>query len=155
MNCYSLPLTFTIKYIGALRHSSELQYFSSVQFSCPVRSDSLWPHGLQHARLPCPSPTPRAYSNSCPSCWWWHPTISYCVIPFSSCLHSFPASGSFPMNWFFTSSEQSIGASASASVIPRNIQGWFPCSPRYSQESSLAPQFESISSSALSLLDHS
>ena len=89
-------------------------------------SDSLQPHGLQHARLPCPSPTPRTYSNSCPSCWWWHPTISSSVIPFSSCLQSFPVSGSFPMSQFFESGGQSIGVSASASVLPVNIQDWFP-----------------------------
>ena len=75
---------------------------SSVQFSCSVVSNSLWPHGLQHARLPCPSPTPGAYSNSCPS-QWYHPTISSSVVPFSSCLQSFPASGSFQMSQFFTS----------------------------------------------------
>ena len=89
-----------------------------------VVSDSLQPHGLQHARFPCPSPTPRAYSNSCPLSWWCHPTISYSVIPFSS-LQSFPASGSFQMNQFFTSVGQSIGVSASASVLPMNIQEWF------------------------------
>ena len=99
---------------------------SSVQFSHSVMSDSLWPHGLQHTRLPCSSPTPRAYSNSCPSNQWYHPTISSSIIPFSSCLQSFPASGSFPMSQFFTSGGQSIGASASASVLPMNIQDWFP-----------------------------
>ena len=88
-------------------------------------SNSLWPHGLQHARFPCPSPTPGAYSNSCPSCWWCHPTISSSVIPISSHLQSFPAVGSFPMSGFFTSGGQSIGASASASVLPMNIQDWF------------------------------
>ena len=88
-------------------------------------SDSLWPHGLQHARLPYPSPTPGACSNSHPSGWWCHPTISSSVVPFS-CLQSFPASGSFPMSQFFLSGGQSIGASASASVLPMNIQGWFP-----------------------------
>ena len=96
--------------------------FSSVQFSRSVVSDSLHPHGLQHARLPCPSPTPRACSNSCPSSQWCPPTISSSVIPFSSCLHSFPASGSFPVSQFFASDGQSIGASASASVLPMNIQ---------------------------------
>ena len=95
---------------------------SSVQFSCSVLSDFLQPHGLQHTRPPCPSLTPRACSNSCPSSWWCHPTISSSVIPFSSCLQSFPASGSFPMSQFFISSGQSIGASASASVLPMNIQ---------------------------------
>ena len=88
-------------------------------------SNSWRPHGLQHTRLPCPSPTPRACSNSCPSSWWWHPTISSSVIPFSSCLQSFPAPGSFPVNQFFASGGQSIGVSASASVLPMNIQDWF------------------------------
>ena len=89
-------------------------------------SDSLRPHGLQQARPPCPSPTPRVYSNSCPLSWWCHPTISSSVIPFSSCPQSFPASGSFQMSQFFTSGGQSIGASASASVRPMNIQDCFP-----------------------------
>ena len=100
--------------------------FSSVQFSCSVMSDSLQPHGLQHARLPCPSPTPRACSNSHPLSRWWYPTISSSVVPFSPHLHSFPASGSFTMSQFFTLGGQSIGVSASASVLPMNIQGWFP-----------------------------
>ena len=100
--------------------------FSSVQLICSVMSDSLWPHGMQHARLACPSPTPRAYSNSCPSSQWCHPTISSSGIPFSSCLQSFPASGSFPMSQFFTSHGQRIGVSASTSVLPMNIQDWFP-----------------------------
>ena len=97
-----------------------------VQFSCSVLSDYLWPHGLQHTRLPCPSPTPGACSNSCPSSQWCHPTISLSVIPFSSCLQSFPASGSFQMSQLFTSGGQTIGVSASASVLPMNIQDWFP-----------------------------
>ena len=97
---------------------------SSVQFSCSVVSNSLWPHGLQHARLPCPSPTPGA-PNSWPSGRWCHPTISSSVVPFPSYLQSFPASGSFLMSQFFTSGGQSIGVSASASVLPMNIQGWF------------------------------
>ena len=88
-------------------------------------SVSLWPHGLQHARLLCPSPAPKACSNSCPSSWWCHPTVSSSVIPFSSHLQSFPASGSFSPSQFFTSGGQSIGVSASASVLPMNIQGWF------------------------------
>ena len=96
------------------------------QFNCSVMFDSLRPYGLQHARLPCPSPTPGACSNSCPSHWWCHPTISFSVIPFSSCLQCFPASGSFPMSLFFTSGGQSIAVSASTSVLPMNIQGWFP-----------------------------
>ena len=98
----------------------------SVQFSCSVVSESLWPDGLQHARLPCPSPTPGAYSNSCPSSQWGDPIISYSVIPFSSHLQSFPASGSFPMSELLASGDQSIGASALASVLPMNIQDWFP-----------------------------
>ena len=88
-------------------------------------SDSLWPQGLQHTRLPCPSPTPRVCSNSCPSSRWCYSTISSSVIPFSSCLQSFPASGSFRMSQLFASSSQSIEVSASASVLPMNIQDWF------------------------------
>ena len=88
-------------------------------------SHSLWPHGLQQARFPCPSPSPGAFSNSCLSSWWCHPTISSSVIPFS-CLQSFPASGPFPVSQFFTSVGQSIGVSASASVLPMNIKNWFP-----------------------------
>ena len=89
-------------------------------------SDSLWPHGLQHAWFPCSSPTPWAYSNSCPSSWWRHPTISSSVVPFSSHLQSFPASGSFQISQFFASGGQTIGVSASASVLPMNIQDWSP-----------------------------
>ena len=99
---------------------------SSVQFSHSVMSDSLRPHGLQHARPPCPSPTPGVYSNSCPLSRWCHPTISPSVVPFSSFLQSFPAPGSFQMSQFFASDGQSIGSSASASVLPMNIQDWFP-----------------------------
>ena len=131
---------------------------SSIQLSCSVMSDSFWPHGLQHARPPCPSPTPGVYPNSCPLSRWCHPTISSSVIPFSSCLQYFPASGSFQMSQFFASGGPSIGVSASTSVLPMNIQDWSPlgwlvrspCSPRDSQESSPTPQFKSISSSALS-----
>ena len=93
-----------------------------VQFSCSVVSDSLQPHGLQQARLPCPSPTPRACSNSCSLSQWCHPTISSSVTPFSSCPQSFLVSGSFPMSQFFTWG----GVSASASVLPMNIEDWFP-----------------------------
>ena len=100
--------------------------FSSVQFSRSVMSYSLWPHGLQHARLPCPSPTPGVCSNSCPLSQWCHPAISSSVVPFSSCLQSFPASGSSQRSQFFTSDGQSIEVSASASVLPMNIQDWFP-----------------------------
>ena len=98
----------------------------SVQFSHWVISDFLWPHEWQHTRLPYPSPTPRACSNSCPSSRWCHPTISTSDVPFSSRLQSFPASGFFQMSQFFSSSGQSIGVSASASVLPMNIQDWFP-----------------------------
>ena len=98
----------------------------SVQFSHSVVSDSLWPHGLRRARLLCPSPIPRAYSNSCPLCQWCPPNISSSVIPFSSHLQSFTASGSFPMSQSFASGGQSMGVSASTSVLPMNTQGWFP-----------------------------
>ena len=100
--------------------------FSSFQFSRSVVSDSLRPHESQYARSPCPSPTPRVYSNSCPLSQWYHPTISSSVIPFSSCHQSFPAPGSFQMSQFFASGGQRIGASASASVLPMDIQDWFP-----------------------------
>ena len=99
---------------------------SSIQFSCSVVSDSFWPHGLKYARPPCPSPIPRAYSNSFPSSQWCHPAILFSVIAFSSCLQSFPASKSFLMSQIFTSGGQSIGASVSAYVLPVNIQDWFP-----------------------------
>ena len=133
---------------------------SSVQFSRSVMSDSLRPHGLQHARLPCPSPSPGACSNSCSLSQWCHPTISSSVIPLSSCLQSFPASRSFQISQFFTSGGQSIAVSASASVLPMNIQDWSPSEwtgwvslqSKDSQESSPTPQFKSINSSALSFL---
>ena len=99
---------------------------SSVHFSHSVMSDSLWPHSLQHSRLPCPSPTPGAHSNSCQLSRWCHPTISSSVIPFSSSLQSFPASGSFPVSQFFASGGQSIRVSASTSVLPMNTQDWSP-----------------------------
>ena len=115
---------------------------------------------LQHARPPCPSPTPGVHPNACPLSQWCHATISSSVIPFSLNLQSFPASGVFQMSQFFTSGGQSIGVSASASVLPMNIQDWFPLGwtgwislcPRDSQESSPTPQFKSINSSVLSLL---
>ena len=97
-----------------------------IQFSCSVVSDSLQPHELQHARPPCPSPTPGVHPNPCPLSQWCHPTNSSSVIPFSSCPQSFPASGSFQMSQFFTSGDQSIGVSASTSVLLMNIQDWFP-----------------------------
>ena len=128
--------------------------FPSVQLRLTLR-----PRGLQHARPPCSSPTPGVDSNLCPFSRWCDPTITFSVVPFSSCLQSFPASGSFQMSQFFTSGGQSMGVSASASVLPMNIQDWFPlgravgspCSPRDSQESS-TPQFKSISSSTVSFL---
>ena len=99
---------------------------SFLLFSHSVTSESLRPYGLRHARLPCPSPFPRAYSNSCPSSQWCHPTISSSVVPFFSCPQSFPASGSFQMSQLFASGGQSVGVAASASVLPMNIQGWVP-----------------------------
>ena len=97
---------------------------SSVQFSLSVVSNSLWPHELQHARPPCPSPTPGVHSDSCPSSQWCHPAISSSVVPFSSCPQSLPASKSFPMSQLFTWGSQSTGVSASASVLPKKSQGW-------------------------------
>ena len=99
---------------------------SPVQFSLSAVFNSLWPHGLQHTRPPCPSSTPRAYPNSRPSSRWCHPTISSSVVLFSSCPQSFSASGSFPVSQLFTSGGQSIGISASTPVLPMNIQDWFP-----------------------------
>ena len=129
-------------------------------FSCSVMSECLWPHRLQYTRLPCHLLSTGVCSNSCPLSQWCHPTISSSVVPFSSRLQSFPASGSFSMSQFFASDGQSIGVSASASVLPMNTQDWFPydwlvgspCSPRDSQESSPTPQFKSINSSGLSFL---
>ena len=103
-----------------------LVYYWSVQFRLSVLSDFFWPHGLQHSRLLCPSPTLQACSDSCPSSQWCHPTISSSVVPFYSCPQSFPASGSFLMSQFFSLGGQSIRASASSSVLPVNIQDWFP-----------------------------
>ena len=151
---------------GVTRNLTGLSDWASVQFSHSFISNSLWPHVLQHAKLPYPSPTPGACSNSCPSSQWHHPTISpsvapfssrlqsftasgsfpvnhptfsSSVVPFSSCSQSFPALGSFPMSQLFASGGQSIGVSASTSVLPMNTQDWSPCSPRDSQESSLTP----------------
>ena len=135
------------------------QMSGALLFSCSVVSDSLWPHGPQHARLRCPSPPPRTCSNSCPLSQWCHPTISSSVIPFSSCLQSFPASGSFQMSQLFASGGQSVGASALASVFSMNIQDWFPLGwtgwislQSLSQESAPTPQLKSINSLVLSLL---
>ena len=121
-NTFSFPWILWLSVLTAQLDSA--RSLSSVQFSWSVVSDSLWPHGLQHTRLPCPSPTSVACSNSCPSSRWCHPTISPSVVPSSSCIQSCPASGSFPMSQFFTSCGQRIEASASASVLPMNIQDW-------------------------------
>ena len=129
------------------------------QLSHSVVSDSLRPHELQYARPPCPSPTPGVHPNPCPFSLWCHPTSSS-VVPISSCPQSLPASGSFPMSQLFASGGQSIGISASTSVLTMNTQDWSPLgwtsgspwSPRDSQESSPTPQFKSINSSAFSFL---
>ena len=123
--------------------------FSSVQFSRSVMSDSLWPHESQHTRTPSPSPAPGVHSDSCPSSQWCHPAISSWVVPFSSCPQSLPASESFPMSQLYAWGGQSTGASALASFLPKKSQGWSPCSPRDSQESSPTWQFKRINSSAL------
>ena len=119
-------------------------------------SDSLWPRGLQYAKLLCPPLSPRTCSNSCPLSWWCYVIILFSATPFFFCLQSFPASGSFPVSWLFASNGQSFGASASASVLPMNIHGWFPLGltgliSRDSKQSSPA-QFKSINSLVLSLL---
>ena len=116
------------KPVGASVQHQSFQWkgIQIIQFSHSVVFDSLWPRGLQHARLPCPSPTLGTYSNSCPLSRWCHPTISSSVVPFSSCLQSFLASGSFQMSQYFSSGGQSIGVSASTSVLSMNIQDWIP-----------------------------
>ena len=126
--CFSFPSSPDpgVKPGSPALHADALLSELPVHFSDSVMSNPLRPHKLQHARLPCPSPTPGAYSNSCPSHRWCHPTISSSVVPFSSHLQSFPASGSFPMSQFFISGGQSIGVSALASVLPVNIQDWIP-----------------------------
>ena len=126
-----LNQNFQLPYLGlvvdlCLVFADHLKYLPVLQFSHSVMSDSLQTHGLQHTRPPCPSPTPGAYSNSHPSRWWCHPTISSFAIPFFSRLQSFPTSASFQVSQFFTSGDQSIEVSASASVLPVNIQDWFP-----------------------------
>ena len=118
-------LNFTFIWVNIADFIHSLSEFSSVEFSNSVKPDSLWPHGLQHTWLSCPSPTPGACSNLCPFSCWCHPTISSSVIPFSSCLQSFPESRSFPVSQLFATGGQSIGASASSSVLPMNSQGWF------------------------------
>ena len=150
-NLYLMLLFFT------LLNLQKYQCLSSVQ---SVMSNSLWPHGLQHARLPCSSPFPRVCSNSCPWIQWCHPTMLFSVIPFSSHLQSFPVWGYFPVSKFFASGSQSIGASASMSVLPMNIQDWFSLGLtglislqlKDCQECSTKPQFKSINSLVLSFL---
>ena len=130
----------------------------SIQFSPSVVSDSLRPHGLQHARLPCLLPTAGAYSNSCPSCSWCHSTISSSIVPFSSNLRSFPASGSFPMSWFFPSGGQSTAVSASALVLPMKIKDWFPLRLTHwisLQSKGLSRVLSNTTSSKASILQHS
>ena len=132
----------------------------SVQFSHSLVSESLWPHEPQHTRPSCPSPTPGVYPNPCPLSQWCHPTISSSVIPFSFCPQSFPASGSFPMSQLFASGGQSMGVSASASVLPMNTQdwthlgwtGWIFLQSKGLSRPSPTPQFKSINSSVLSFL---
>ena len=119
--CSQRTVKLRIQNIFMKRQTTYITGLSVSQFSHSVMSDSLRPHGLQHTRPPCPSPIPRTCSNSCPSSRWCHPTISSSVVPFFSCLQSFPASGSFPMSHLFTSHGQSIGASASASILPMKI----------------------------------
>ena len=120
--CFLFPCTYfiTMSYCF-LCHISQ---FSSIEFSCSVESNSLWCHESQHARPPCPSPTPGVHTNSCPSSQWCHPAISSSVVPFSSCPQSLPASESFLMSQLFAWGGQSIGVSALASVLPKNTQDW-------------------------------
>ena len=125
--CEKPPMPKMSKTHECFQRVSYTLHLSLLLFSCSVTSNSLWPTlHLQHTRLPCPSPFPRVCSNSSPLSWWCHPNVSSSVVPCSSCLQSFPASRSFPVSWLFTSGGQRIGASASASVLPMNIQGWFP-----------------------------
>ena len=123
---FFLQLTCELASLSPFCRVSSVSSVQSVQFSLTVVSDSLWLHGLQRTRPPCPLPTPRVYSNSCPLSHWCHPTISSSVVPFSSCLQSFLATGSFQMGQFFASGGQSTGVSASASVLPMNTQDWSP-----------------------------
>ena len=126
VNCPTVFQSSCTNFASAIKKHFNCLTSSSVRFSHSVVSDSLWPHGQQYTRLLCPSPTPKSCSNSCPLSWWCHPNISSTVVPFSSCLQSFPAPGTFQMSQFFTLGGQSIGVSASASVLPMNIQDWFP-----------------------------
>ena len=162
LNNYFVTSSSNLTFVQDTPHLG-LQALSLVQFSRSVVSDSLQPHKPQHPRPPCPSPTPRVYSNSCPSSQWCHPTISSSVVTFSSCLQSFPASGSFQMSQLFAWGGESIGVAASTSVLLMNNQDWSPLgrTDRISlqsgvlKESSPTPQFKSINSSALSFLENS
>ena len=164
---FNMLSRFVIAFLPRSKHllilwlqSPSAVIFSSGEFSRSVVSDSLWPHGLQHTRLPCLSPTPGACSNSCPSSQWCHPSISSSVFPFSSSLQSFAASGSLHISQFFASGGQRIGVLASALVLPMNIQDWFPLGwtalislqSKGLSEFSPAPQFKSINSPELSFL---
>ena len=124
--CRYLEKKLLTNFEGKINFIFQFQGNSSVQFSHSVVSDSLQPHKPQHAKPPCPSSSPRVYPNPCPLCRWCHPSISSSVIPFSSCPHSFPASGSFQMSQLFTSDGQSIGVSVSTSFFPMNTQDWSP-----------------------------
>ena len=150
-----------VKFVSKSEWNGSCQVFRKATIAAVQSFSHVWlfaTQGLQHNSLPCLSPSPMACSNSCPSSLWCHPTISSFVVPFSSCLQSFPASESFPMSWLFASGGQISGVSASASDLPMNIQDWFPlgftglisCSTMDSQESSPTPQFKSISSSKCS-----
>ena len=137
------------------RDPKDAAQYSPVQFSCSLVSDFLWPHEPQHTKPPYSSPTAGVYPNSCPLSWWCHPTVASSIVPFSSCLRSFPASGSFPMSQFFTSGGQRIGVSASASVLPMNIQDRFPLGLTgliSLQSKGFSSVFKSISFSVLSFL---
>ena len=155
----TLELCSTIRF-GQVYPGVWIFQFSSVQFSSSVMSDSLQPHEPQHTRPPCPSPTPGVHPNPCPLNRWCHPTISSSVVPFSFCPRSFPASGSFQMSQLFTSGGQSIGLSASTSVLPMNTQDWSPLGwtgwiflrSKGLSKSSPTPQFKIINSLALSFL---
>ena len=155
--CYTRPLSTWHRILGNQQtclYSFQWWIYwqhTSVQFSCSLVSDALWPHGLQHARLPCPLP------NSCPLSQWCHPTISLSVVPFSSCLQPLPASGSFTVSQFFISGGQSFGASASASVLPMNSQEWFPLGWTgwiSLQSKGLTPQKHQFFGAQLSLWSH-
>ena len=157
---FALSTTTDAHKSGRMTCSSHKLHVSSVQFSSSLVSDSLQPHESQHARPPCPSPSPGVHLNPLPSSRWCHPAISSSVIPFSSCPQSLPPSGYFPMSQRFAWGGQSIGVSALASLLPMNTKdwsplewtGWSPCSPRDSQESSPTPHFKSINSLALNFL---